>query len=97
MILRVGESFKGCYEKERTINGIIFKLTFSALLLGNLTRSFQIVEGEDVLEFRVCEHDGAGTVGLAGFNLLNQELLELILAVELLVADESGQILKSGG
>ena len=71
-------------------------LTFTALLLGDLARALQVVEGEDVLELGVCEHDGAGTVGLACFNLFDQELFELVLAVQFLVADEGGQVLHKG-
>ena len=93
VVLGVGQSFEGCYEE--TVNDLNFKLTFTALLLGDLTGSFQIVESEDVLELGVGEHDGAGTVGLAGFNLLDEERLELVLRVKLLVADKGGEILNN--
>ena len=33
------------------------RLTFSALFLGDLTSSLEVIEGEDVLELGVCEHD----------------------------------------
>jgi hypothetical protein len=65
----------------------------AALLLGDVTSTLQVVEGEDVLELLVGVNDGAVSVFLAVAHLLNKELLDTL---GLLVGEEGGQVLNSG-
>ena len=65
-------------------------LTFAALILSDVVLALQIVKSEDVLHFGVCVHDRALTILLASFNLLDEEMLNIVW---LLVGQKSGQIL----
>ena len=65
-------------------------LTFAALILRDVVLTLQIVQGEDVLHLSVGVYDGAFSVLLTGFNLLYEEVLNV---VRLLVGQKSGQIL----
>ena len=65
-------------------------LTFAALILGNVVLALQIVQSEDVLHFSVSVYDGTVAVLLAGFNLLHEEVLDVVW---LLVSQERSQVL----
>lgn len=65
-------------------------LTFAALVLCDVVLALQVVEGEDVLHLSVCVDDWALSVLLTGFNLLDEEVLDVVW---LLVGEKSGQIL----
>ena len=65
-------------------------LTFAALVLCDVVLSLQVVEGEDVLHFSVSVDNRALSILLAGFNLLDEEVFDVI---GLLVGEKSGQIL----
>ena len=65
-------------------------LTFAALVLRDVVLALQVVEGEDVLHLSVGVDDGALSVLLAGFNLLDEEVLDVVW---LLVSKKGGQIL----
>ena len=72
--LRVGESLKG----------------LTGLFLGDVTGTLQVIQSEDVLKFLIGVNDGSGTVLLADFNLIDDELIDII---RLLISEQSGQIL----
>ena len=40
--------------------------------------TLKVVEGEDILHFGVCVYDGALSVLLTGFDLLDEEVLDVI-------------------
>lgn len=62
MEFRVGESLQG----------------FAALLFVDVACSFQVVQSEDVLKLLVSVDDGAGSVLFSNFNLVNNELLNIV-------------------
>ena len=68
----------------------IFFLTFSALILADVARVLQVVEGEDVLHLSLSVDDRAGTVFDSCFDLLAEELLKVVW---LLVSQECRQVL----
>ena len=68
------------------------KLTFAALLLGDVALVLQVVEGEDVLHLSLGVDDGSGAILDAGLDLLAQELLHVVW---LLVGQKRCQVLYS--
>ena len=65
-------------------------LTFAALVLADVARVLQVVEGEDVLHLGLGVDDGAGAVLHASLNLLAQELLHVVW---LLVCQKRSKVL----
>ena len=68
-----------------------YGLTFAALISSDVVLSLKVVKGEDVLHLSISVNNGAFTVLLAGLDLLDEEVLDII---RLLVGKKSGQILK---
>ena len=68
-----------------------YGLTFAALISCDVVLSLKIVKGEDVLHLSISVNNGAFTVLLAGLDLLDEEVLDII---GLLVGKKSGQILE---
>ena len=64
--------------------------SLTGLFLGDVAGTLQVVESEDVLELLVGVDNGAGTILLANFNLVNDELVD---SIRLLVCQQSSQIL----
>lgn len=56
-----------------------------------MASTFEVVECEDVLEFLVGVNNGAGSVFLPDFNLVDNELFYV---VGLFVGQQSGQVLQ---
>ena len=57
-------------------------LTFAALVLRDVASVLQVVESEDVLHLCFSVDDGSGAVLDTGFDLLAQELLQIVWLLE---------------
>ena len=64
--------------------------SFTALFLSDVASTLQVVESENVLQLLISVDDGTGSVFFTDFDLINQELLNV---VGLLVSQKSRQIL----
>ena len=65
-------------------------LTFAALLFADVAGVLQVVKSEDILHLSLGVDDGSGATLDASFNLLGQELLEVVW---LLVRQKCRQVL----
>ena len=61
------------------------------MVSGDVVLALKVVQGEDVLHLGISVNNGAFTVLLAGLDLLDEEVLDII---RLLVGKKSGQILE---
>ena len=94
--LWVGQSCESYRKMKRALQFWVAKiwlivLTFTALLLADMARVLQIIQGEDILHLSLCVDDGARSILDAGLDLLSQELFHVVW---LLVRQKRGQVLK---